>query len=121
MIQQKKKKPFILNEVIVAVKFAAMLQASSPGKNAGNGVGAGRPSLKVHLRIMLAFNHFLTFYIVMQSIVYFPSAEHLRTAVIPKFLHMMAVQVHSSQQTNALACMVFRFLAQLKCFLAQRP
>lgn len=60
-----KQKPVILNEVRVAVEFAAMLQASSPGKNAGDGVGAGRPSLKIDLRIMLDFNYFLTFYIVM--------------------------------------------------------
>lgn len=42
----------LLNQVGVAIKFAAMLQASGPGKNAGNGVGACRPSLKVELRIM---------------------------------------------------------------------
>lgn len=36
----------LLNEVRVAVKFPTMLQASGPGKNAGDGVGAGRSSLK---------------------------------------------------------------------------
>lgn len=35
-----------LYEVIVAVKFATVFQASGPCKDAGNGVGAGWPSLK---------------------------------------------------------------------------
>lgn len=48
----------LLDKVGVAVEFATMLQASGPGKNAGNGVGAGRPSLKVLLRIMLAITLF---------------------------------------------------------------
>lgn len=36
----------LLYKVGVAVEFASMLQASGPGKNTGDGVGAGRPSLK---------------------------------------------------------------------------
>lgn len=39
----------LLYEVRVAVEFAAMLQASSPGENAGNGVSAGWSSLEVEL------------------------------------------------------------------------
>lgn len=39
-------KHLLLDEVIVAVEFATVFQASGPGKNAGDGVGAGRPSLK---------------------------------------------------------------------------
>lgn len=34
-----------------------MLQASGPGKNAGNGVGAGWPSLRVQSSTKFAFNH----------------------------------------------------------------
>lgn len=37
----------LLDKVRVAIKFPTMLQASSPSKNAGNGVGAGRPTLRV--------------------------------------------------------------------------
>lgn len=44
-----------LYKVIVAVEFAAMFQASGPCKDAGNGVGAGWPSLKVETRITEAF------------------------------------------------------------------
>lgn len=37
----------LLYKLRVAVKFASMLQASGPGKNTGDGVGAGRPSLRI--------------------------------------------------------------------------
>lgn len=46
-------KHFLPDKVGVAIKFATMLQASGPGENAGDGVGAGRPSLRAELRIML--------------------------------------------------------------------
>lgn len=39
----------LLHEVGIAIEFATMLKPSSPGKNAGNGVGTSRPSLKVEL------------------------------------------------------------------------
>lgn len=35
-----------LDEVVVAVQFAAVLQASGPSEDAGDGVGAGRSSLR---------------------------------------------------------------------------
>lgn len=40
-----------LYKVIVAVEFATVLQASGPSKDAGNGVGAGWPSLEGETRI----------------------------------------------------------------------
>lgn len=40
----------LLDKVRVAIKFAPMLKTSGPGKDAGNGVGARRPSLKVEIR-----------------------------------------------------------------------
>lgn len=43
----------LLDKVRVAIEFPTMLQASGPGKNAGDGVGAGRSSLKPDLRIKL--------------------------------------------------------------------
>lgn len=42
----------LLYEVIVAVEFAAVFQASGPCKDTGNRVGAGWPSLKVESRII---------------------------------------------------------------------
>lgn len=35
----------LLYKVGVAIKFATVFQAPGPGENAGNWVGAGRPSL----------------------------------------------------------------------------
>lgn len=38
---------FLLDQVRVPIKFTPMLKPSGPGKDAGNGVGAGWVSLKV--------------------------------------------------------------------------
>lgn len=45
----------LLYEVIVAVEFAAVFQASGPREDTGNRVGAGWPSLKVESRIISLF------------------------------------------------------------------
>lgn len=50
-----KSKQLLLHKVGVAIKFATMFQAPGPGENAGNGVGAGGPSLKAELWVMSAF------------------------------------------------------------------
>lgn len=46
---------FLLYEVGISIEFATMLQASGPGKNAGNGVGAGRPSLRSTVKDNVSF------------------------------------------------------------------
>lgn len=52
------KFPDILNlllyEVRVAIKFPSVLQASGPGKDAGNGVSAGWPTLKAEMETLCA-------------------------------------------------------------------
>lgn len=46
---------FLLYKVGISIEFATMLQASGPGKNAGNGVGAGRPSLRSTVKDNVSF------------------------------------------------------------------
>lgn len=55
--------PLLLYKVGIAVEFATMLQASGPGEDAGNRVGAGRPSLKAKLSVS-----FLKCYIYMYTL-----------------------------------------------------
>lgn len=83
----------LLYKVAVAIEFATMFQASGPGKNAGNGVGAGRPSLRVKLKILLAFELYASFKNHHASKIHF-IFKHLRIPFIFNFHHMMAVQFH---------------------------
>lgn len=54
------KKLQVLDEVRVAIKFAAVLQAFGPGEDAGDGVGAGGPPLEVKVRMRSQCWHVIT-------------------------------------------------------------